>query len=83
MMDGVGPRINNPGGGPRGTNGATVADNGRDSKTKLLARAECVECPAELCLPSDLCDDVRSVIGWLPKPLPVLVGRKSVDEREV
>lgn len=62
MMEGTGPSMKRPGGGPiAGTNGGTVADNGRDSSTKLLARAECVDCPAELSFPSDLCDDERSV----------------------
>ncbi len=62
IIEGTGPRMKRPGGGPvAGTNGGTVADKGRDSSTKLLARAEWVDCPAELCLPSDLCDDERSV----------------------
>lgn len=83
MMDGAGPKIYKPGGGPEGTKGATVAESGRDSNPKLLARAEWVDCPVELCRPSDLCDDDLSVIGWLPRPLPVLNGRNSVDERVV
>lgn len=62
MMEGTGPRMKRPGGGPiDGTKGGTVADKGRDSNMKLLARTECIDCPAELCLPSDLCEEDRSV----------------------
>jgi len=85
-MDGTGPKMNNPGGGPKGRpegmKDGTVAESGRDSKPITLARAEWFDWPAELCLPSDLCDDERSVIGWLPKALPVLMGKNSVEDRE-
>ena len=30
IMDGAGPKMNRPGGGPKGTKGATVAESGRD-----------------------------------------------------
>ena len=78
MIDGTGPRMKRPAGGPNGMKGGTVAESGRDSIPKLLARAEWVE----LCLPSDLWEEERSVMAWLPNALPVLIGRKSADERD-
>lgn len=84
MIEGTGPNISSPGAGPEGTKDGTVAESGRDSGPKLLALAEPTEAPAELCRPSDLCEEVRSVIGRLPppRPLPVRSGRKSVEVRE-
>ena len=83
-MDGTGPSIDKPGVMP----GVSVGDCpmllNNASIPRLLARPDvalCTECPAELCLPSDLCEYVRSSKGCA---LILLVDRgiRSIDVRD-
>lgn len=79
MIEGHGPRTKKPGGGLAETLGELLIDPNRrlDSRPKLLVRPK----PAVLPRPSDRCDRDLSERGWLPRPLPVRVGR-SIDCRE-
>ena len=71
--------MKSPGGGPAGAVAALAAADARGSDPKLLRRAECVE----LCLPSDLCEAVRSIKdGVEPKALLDRIGKNSVDDLE-
>ena len=71
MIEGTDPRTNKPGGGSgisRGESSSWPPMMKLVSSPRLLVRpdAECILCtewPAELCLPSDLWDSERSVIG--------------------
>ena len=91
MIEGTEPRMNKPGGGrsiSRGEFSCWSPMMKLVSNPRLLVLpegTECIECtewPAELCLPSDLCDNERSVMGWLPKPLLGRIGPNSPELRD-
>lgn len=81
MIAGKGPSTKKPGGGLPETLGELWIELRRRLcySPKLLVR--CPK-PAVLLLPSDRCESDRSDNGWLPRPLPVRVGR-SIDWREL
>lgn len=84
-MDGTDPKTNSPGGGSgvsRGESSSWPPMMKLVSNPRLLVRPEGMECtewPAELCLPSDLCENDRSVMGWLPIPLLGRIGPNSPE----
>lgn len=79
MIEGNGPRMKRPGGGPAGVSAALATAEARASEPILFKRAECVE----LCRPSDRCEDVRSMSeGCEPNALPDRMGKNSLDDLE-
>lgn len=86
-MAGAGPRSIRPG-AMLGASGGERFESPKPyvavSKLKLLARPEAIdrnEC-AELARPSDLCDELRSVIWNPPRPLLVLDSRSTEGRDE-
>ena len=76
MIQGTGPNMKRPGGGVMVV--AVVEPSARAASNPRL-NVRC-DCPDELLLPSDRCENERSVSGWLPNPLPVLTGASSVAD---
>jgi hypothetical protein len=82
-MDGTDPSTSRPGVKLGASIGDVPSPENGVSMPKLLALpdvAECTLCPAELCLPSDFCEYVRSIMGCELSALPDR-GISSTEER--
>ena len=83
MMDGTDPSTSRPGANPGVSIGDVPKPENGVSMPRLFARpdvAECTDCPAELCRPSDFCEYVRSIMGCELRLLPER-GIRSTEER--